>query len=255
MSTALEFAPAVLQRTTTLRDQAPLTSGNVPKEYGASTIEMSSDTQALGWINRRFIRLIPADIYDQLVYNAINQAQAYPCEIHKGSTLTFVSAKIVVGYESLANSTNHLTPLHFKDADCGGSGTLNADQMWREQVGSASTDMQMFGFTDALVADLQELRELHAGWDGEGAAAPLPEAIRDAMSFVRAAGDLARPFEPTPDVDGSILLEMGDGSEGSLRFRGDHTIVYAIRGVAPGMVRFDGGIIPDVISAALGAAQ
>jgi len=106
--------------------------------------------------------------------------------------------------------------------------------------------------TDALVAELEELRELPKGWDGEGAEAPIPDAVAEAVMFVRSVGDyLASRLEPTPDVDGSMLLEIGDGSRGSLRFRGDHTIICAIRGVAPGIVVFDGEAIPEGISNAL----
>jgi hypothetical protein len=106
-----------------------------------------------------------------------------------------------------------------------------------------------------LAAELRELRGLSEGWDGEAAAAPIPDAINDALSFVRVAGDLTTRLEPTLHVDGSVILEVGDGSEGSLRFRGDHTITYAIRGFTPGVARFDGKTVPEEISATLAAVS
>jgi hypothetical protein len=124
-----------------------------------------------------------------------------------------------------------------------------------QAVSSASTVEEVLSTPmDALVAELEELRELPVGWDGEGAAPPISDAINDAISFVRSIGDIASRLEPAPDVDGSILLEIDDGGTGSLRFRGDHTIIYAIRGVAPGIVGFDGRIVPGKISEAFDAA-
>jgi hypothetical protein len=122
-----------------------------------------------------------------------------------------------------------------------------------EELASTSAVSQLVDArTDALIAELEELRGLPEGWDGEGAETPIPAAIDEAISFVRSAEDrLVSRLEPTPDVDGSILLEIGDGSEGALRFRGDHTIVHAIRGAAPGIVKFDGKVVPEVISEAL----
>jgi hypothetical protein len=121
-------------------------------------------------------------------------------------------------------------------------------------IESASTVETVTTPMDALVAELEELRELPEGWDGEGAAAPISDAIDDAMSFVRSVGDRASRLAPTPDVDGSILLEIDDGGAGSFRFRGDGTIIHAIRGVAPGIVRFDSRTVPQELSEALEAA-
>jgi len=154
-----------------------------------------------------------------------------------------------------ANFTAPVSLLPFGVINCGGSGYSSVSRLWECFEALSSAVATMYGnSTERLIGDLAELRDLRADWDGEGAAAPLAAAIDDAISFVRIAGNLAGLLEPTPDVDGSVLLEIGDGSEGSLRFRGDHTIIYAIPSAAPGAVVFDGKNVPKEISGALAAA-
>lgn len=102
-----------------------------------------------------------------------------------------------------------------------------------------------------LIAELSSFRSLKDGWDGEGAAAPDRTAIRDAVRFIRAAGLLAGCLEPTLHTDGSVLLELEGGLDGALKFRGDSQIVYAIKGVQPGTVLFDGSNVPDALKLAL----
>jgi hypothetical protein len=106
---------------------------------------------------------------------------------------------------------------------------------------------------DPAVAELNSLLELGAGWDGEDAAPPHKAAIQDAIHFLYAAGSLATNLSPTLHVDGSVLLELDDGSAGSLRFRGNGTIGYAVRGIGFGSVPFDGATIPPELRHALEA--
>ena len=103
------------------------------------------------------------------------------------------------------------------------------------------------GPADPLIDEIVDFRKLQEGWDGEDAAKPSSAAIRDAVRFIRAAGVFASRLEPTLHVDGSIILEIGDGVEGSFRFKGDHRIVYAAARIGFGSVRFDGSTIPDAI--------
>lgn len=102
-----------------------------------------------------------------------------------------------------------------------------------------------------LITSVGEFLEFNAGWDGERAAAPKAVAVLDAVRFINAAGSLALGLEPTLHTDGSVILELDDGVAGSLRFRGDETIVYAFKGVAPGIVAFDGYSIPEQIGSVL----
>jgi hypothetical protein len=104
---------------------------------------------------------------------------------------------------------------------------------------------------DEVIAQIAAFRDLKAGWDGLASPAPNKHAIRQAVRFIRLAGDLAQRLEPTIHADGSILLEIGDGSEGSLKFQGDGQVTYAIQGTSPGTVAFLGSVIPDALSAAL----
>jgi hypothetical protein len=103
---------------------------------------------------------------------------------------------------------------------------------------------------DHLIEQLNEFRSLDQGWDGERAVRPRAEAIRDASRFVRVAGESAGILEPTLHTDGSVILDIGDDA-GSIRFKGDDQVIYALRSGARGIVRFDGFTIPDEIKPAL----
>lgn len=105
--------------------------------------------------------------------------------------------------------------------------------------------------SDRLIAVLAEFLALHQGWDGEDAHAPSSTAVLDAIRFINAAGMRALALEPSLHVDGSVLLEIEDGAAGSLRFTGDGSIVYAIKGVGTGSAVFDGYTIPEEVGAAL----
>jgi hypothetical protein len=176
-----------------------------------------------------------------------------------------VSLVIAVGSNIVANCPYYgrgvnstAAPFGLAVLNWGGSSQSDVYQMRGDQgASSASTEPVHIPLSpiSTLVAELRELRRLSEGWDGEAAAAPIPDAINDALSFVRAAGDLSTRLEPTLHVDGSVILEVGDGSEGSLRFRGDHTITYAIRGFTPGVARYDGKTVPEEISATLAAVS
>jgi hypothetical protein len=152
------------------------------------------------------------------------------------------------------NTTSNAVQMLQATGHHGGGTSLVYETLGTEVATSASSVVQTVSSPmDVLVSELESLRKLPHGWDGEEAAAPIPNAIDEAVSFVRALGDFANRFEPAPDIDGSILLEIDDVGAGSLRFRGDYTIVYAIRGAAPGIVGFDRRTIPRKISEALDA--
>jgi hypothetical protein len=106
---------------------------------------------------------------------------------------------------------------------------------------------------DPLILEIDEFRILDEGWDGEVAAKPNATAIDQAIRFVRAAGNLSRRLEPGLHVDGSVILEIGNGIEGSIRFMGDDRIIYSAIGIAPSVSRFDGRSVPEVIKIVLGS--
>ncbi|BBF92073.1 hypothetical protein [Blastochloris tepida] len=102
---------------------------------------------------------------------------------------------------------------------------------------------------DPLLAQLHELRDLDEGWDGEEAAKPTDDAIREASYFARLLGGAASDAEVTLHVDGSVILDFGDA--GSVRFKGDGQAIYAFEGFGHGIVPFDGFIVPREIRVAL----
>lgn len=105
---------------------------------------------------------------------------------------------------------------------------------------------------DPLILEIEEFRNLHEGWDGENAAKPNAKAIDQAIRFVRAVGKLAHRLEPGLHVDGSVILEIGNGIEASIRFIGDNRIIYSAEGIMPGVSKFDGRSVPEVIKLVLG---
>jgi len=106
---------------------------------------------------------------------------------------------------------------------------------------------------DALIREVMQFEGLGEGWDGEWAAAPMPAAIRDAARFLYAAGSLAIGLEPTLHTDGSVILEIGDGVEGSFRFKGDRHVICAVEGTRPQTVAFEGAVLPARLEAVLAA--
>jgi len=104
---------------------------------------------------------------------------------------------------------------------------------------------------DVAAAEIQSFSKLRQGWDGEEAAEPLPASISQALSFIRVAGPLASALEATLHVDGSVLLELGDGADGSLKFNGDGTIAFAIEGHGRDSIAFDGSTLPPELHVAL----
>ncbi|GJD96914.1 hypothetical protein [Methylobacterium iners] len=129
-------------------------------------------------------------------------------------------------------------------------------QSTRVQTAVSDTAPMLVGphrFEDEVIARIAEFLELEDGWDGEDAAKPTASAVLDAVRFMRSAGDMASRLEPTLHVDGSVILEIEDGAEGSLRFRGDGTIVYATARAGMGSVPFDGFNVPEEIARTLAA--
>jgi hypothetical protein len=102
----------------------------------------------------------------------------------------------------------------------------------------------------AIFSELASFRELRAGWDGEEAAEPSVTAINEAARFARIAGIGDDEFEPTLHVDGSVILESAN-DVGSLRFKGDGQIIYALSETGYGVAPFDGFTVPEALRSAL----
>lgn len=102
---------------------------------------------------------------------------------------------------------------------------------------------------DPLLSQLHELRHLGDGWDGERAARPKADAIREASYFARLLGQAASDAGVSLHVDGSVILDIGDS--GTVRFHGDGRAIYAFEGVGHGAAPFDGFMMPLEIRRAL----
>lgn len=102
---------------------------------------------------------------------------------------------------------------------------------------------------DTIVSSLQVLARLPSGWDGEDAESPKVGAIQDAIRFVRSAGRLASDLHATLHVDGSVNLEIGDGSDGLLEFTGNRRVAYAVKGVRPGVADITQPLAPELVAA------
>ncbi len=105
---------------------------------------------------------------------------------------------------------------------------------------------------DVLVGEVLAFRRLPHGWDGEDAAPPRREALKDAIRFLYSAGSSSLVLEPTLHVDGSVILEVGDGSQGSFRFKGDGQVICSANGMPPSILPFEGRTLPSQVRAVLG---
>jgi hypothetical protein len=83
--------------------------------------------------------------------------------------------------------------------------------------------------TESLLADIDALGALPFGWDGVSAEVPSPLALQEARDFARSCPALASILRARADVDGSVLLDVGDRRGGSYRFRGTGRLIIMTR--------------------------
>lgn len=105
--------------------------------------------------------------------------------------------------------------------------------------------------TNSAIDEVLAFRSLPDGWDGERARAPRRKAVNDAVRFLLAAGEDGSGLEPTLHADGSVILEIGDGAQGSFTFRGDRRVICAVEGSVPQTVAFEGRRLPPEVRSAL----
>jgi hypothetical protein len=119
-----------------------------------------------------------------------------------------------------------------------------------EQNTWADVEKTMTRAADPIVAEVSSYLDLRQGWDGENAAAPNTDSIIDACVFAQRLGMNAEFITATLDADGSVIFEIDDDG-GSIMFRGNRRIVYALSGGRRGQVDFDGTTIPPEIMTAI----
>jgi len=111
-------------------------------------------------------------------------------------------------------------------------GASQLENLGTSLVANIEIDHSAMRPTTALEKVVGELRRwsfLKANWDGEGAAAPALESLRNAESFVRAYGDIGEVPEPMLNANGRAgLFWKLNGLYADLEFLGDSRLAYYI---------------------------
>lgn len=82
---------------------------------------------------------------------------------------------------------------------------------------------------EKLIGEIRGWNLLDANWDGEGAAAPSAQSIKEAVSFVRLLEDIALP-DPMLLASGHTALYWNEGDlYADIEFLGDDRIAYFIK--------------------------
>lgn len=109
---------------------------------------------------------------------------------------------------------------------------------------------------EELIGEIRGLNLLKADWDGEGAAAPSVQSIKEAVSFVRLLNDIALP-EPMLLASGHTALYWNEGNlYADIEFLGDGRIAYFIKNNGDkhkGVLAFDSQKMPAVFQTLLQA--
>jgi hypothetical protein len=105
--------------------------------------------------------------------------------------------------------------------------------------------------SERLAGEFRRWNLLPANWDGEGAAAPDADSLKEAVSFVRLLGERHVLPEPELHASGHAGLLWSDGDiYADIKFLGDGRIAYYSehnRGCHKGVVDFDSSELPGVL--------
>lgn len=105
---------------------------------------------------------------------------------------------------------------------------------------------------EKLIGEIRGWGLLGADWDGEGAAVPLAQSMKESVSFVRLLGDIAIP-EPMLLASGHSALYWNEGDlYADIEFLGDGRIAYFIKRHGDkhkGVLAFDSQKMPAVFPA------
>jgi hypothetical protein len=109
---------------------------------------------------------------------------------------------------------------------------------------------------EELVGEIRGWSLLKADWDGEGAVKPLPQSLKEAVSFVRLLGEIPVP-EPMVLSSGHAALYWSEGDlYADLEFLGDGRIAYFVKHHGDkhkGVLAFDSTDMPVVFPALIKA--
>jgi len=110
---------------------------------------------------------------------------------------------------------------------------------------------------ERLIGEMRRWTLLTSNWDGEGAAAPILQSLKEAISFARLLDDGETLPAPMLNASGRTgLFWKGDGLYADIEFLGDARIAYYIENQGDkhkGVVKFDSKNMPVVFTALIGA--
>ena len=112
---------------------------------------------------------------------------------------------------------------------------------------------------EKTVGELRRWLALEAGWDGDGASAPVALSIESASDFIRLLPEEIADAEPMLHANGHAGLFWNDNDHyADLEFLGDSRIAYFVQhheDKHKGVVRFDSELVPSTLSALLDATR
>lgn len=101
-----------------------------------------------------------------------------------------------------------------------------------------------------IIGEIRQWTLLGADWDGEGAATPMAQSLKEAVSFVRLLDDTHALPEPMLLASGHAALNWNEGGlYADLEFLGDGRIAYFIKKYEnkhKGVLTFDSQKMPAV---------
>ena len=110
---------------------------------------------------------------------------------------------------------------------------------------------------EMIIGEIRQWNLLGANWDGEGAASPNAQSMKEAVSFVRLLGDNISLPEPMLLASGHAALYWNDGNLfADIEFLGDGRIAYFIKKDGDrnkGVISFDSTKMPAVFPVLIGA--
>ena len=110
---------------------------------------------------------------------------------------------------------------------------------------------------EMIIGEIRQWNLLGANWDGEGAASPNAQSMKEAVSFVRLLGDNIFLPEPMLLASGHAALYWNDGNlYADIEFLGNGRIAYFIKKDGDrnkGVISFDSTKMPAVFPVLIGA--
>lgn len=156
--------------------------------------------------------------------------------------------KPVVPEQAPASSTQKLSSIDpLIDALQSSAIATNSDSFCFNEVTRQTTE------SERIIGELRRWAFLYKDWDGEGASAPAPESIKNAVAFVGLIRDSADLPQPMLHATGNVSLYWDNKSlYADIEFLNDGRVAYFIKKINEdkhkGVLSFDPQKMPDVFS-------